>query len=137
MELKPIEQYMEGAAPAIDGNFRALQKQTTEIQTQLLALGYGITGQLTKIDQTVQLTVWNNQSSPRPDGMNTLTERIPKGFEPIALTPVIGEMVIGSALEPWWLLYKFAPDGTIVSYSKGLNVQPVTIAMTATWITKN
>ncbi|MGK0551891.1 hypothetical protein ACSFB8_07370 [Enterococcus faecalis] len=135
--MKKIYRGMPDGCESIQANFDELDNYNKDIQTQLIALGYGITGQLTKIGQTVHLTVWNNQSSPRPDGMNTLTERIPKGFEPIALTPVIGEMVIGSALEPWWLLYKFSPDGTIVSYSKGLNVQPVTIAMTAMWITKN
>lgn len=115
-----------------------IQSATKKVYQKSVGMGFGTTGTLTRIGNVVNLSVDSNQTTGRADGYVSLTEQIPSGYKPITAQAASAAVYVSGDLNAdRYLLLYFSTSGSISSRSKNMATTPLTIALSATWLTSD
>lgn len=107
------------------------------IRRDNVAIGYGLTATLKRIDDEVTLVIRNTINNQVPDGARKMGETIPSGFRPISPQSVVTSVNVGATIMDNTYHFDFIEDGSILNRSKGLMAVPKEIHATATWKTSD
>lgn len=103
---------------------------------QRSGLGYGLYGTFRRVGNICSVECRMNQTVSRPNGSSTLNEKVPNGFKPKGTVFIHAMVNVGPTIRnDCYLTMVLNPNGTIEAYSLGMNSQPLTVNLYASWIT--
>ncbi|EOL47814.1 hypothetical protein [Enterococcus caccae] len=103
-----------------------------------IPLGFGVIGGLNRVGNLVTLSVHANQNNTRSNGQSNLAEKIPLGYRPTQMQCIPAMISIGKTIETGRFLTQIIrPDGSMQTYNKGMDVAPLSISFSTTWITND